>query len=237
MKKVISLMTGLVIVATLGMSAATADPIDACVPLPVTVGSQDILGQRVPGVSGLQICVNSKTAATGEPQLRRYEGCGEPCFAIVVRNLKADIDTAVTISYSLDGKAQTPLPVSTGSTTLAPLDGVHNCVYAYHAPGTPSPCADGISSPADLKATAGRAKISLTWKRSFAFGESEVAGYEIWRSESGTEGTFVPITSTTSLSFVDTTVPRGATYHYWVVAFGTDGTKSGASNSASATAK
>lgn len=237
MKKIVSLMTGLVVVATLGTSAASAEPIDACVPLPVTVGTQDILGQEVPGVSDVRVCVNSKTAAAGEPQLRRYEGCGEPCLAVVVRNLKADVDTAVTISYSLDGEAQDPLPVTTGQFSVAPLDGIHNCVYAYHAPGTPSPCEDGISSPADLRATAERAKISLSWKRSFAFGESNVAGYEIWRSESGDEGTFSLLTTTTATSLADASVLKGMTYHYSVVAFDTEGTRSGASNQAWATAK
>ncbi len=237
MRKGISLVMGLVVVATLGSSAASAEPVDACVPLPATVGSQEVLGQKVPGISDIRVCVSSKTGATGEPQLRRYEGCGEPCLAVVVRNLKADVDTTVSIAFSLDGKAQEPVPVTTGQTTLAPLDGIHNCVYAYHAPGTPSPCEDGISNPADLKATAGRAKITLTWRRSFAFGESKVAGYEIWRSESGTEGTFSLVTTTTATSFVDTAVLKDSTYHYAVVAFDTEGNKSGASNPAWATAK
>jgi hypothetical protein len=235
MNKVVSLVMGAVVVATIGSSAATAEPIDACVPLPAKVGSQEVLGQKIPGVSDLKVCVTSRTAATGEPQLRRYEGCGDPCFAIVVRNLRADIDTTVTISYSLDGKPQDPLPVTTGQTSLSPLDGIHNCVYAYHEPGSPSPCENGISNPANLRATAGKAKVSLAWNRSFAFGESEVAGYEIWRSDSGADGTFTLLTTATATSFVDTAVVRGATYYYSVLAFDNEGTRSGASNIASAT--
>jgi hypothetical protein len=156
---------------------------------------------------------------------------------VVVRNLSVTVDATVTVSYSLDGKAQPPLPVATGSTTLAPLSGVHNCVLSYHQPGTPDPCEDGISNPANLKATPGRGRIGLTWGRSFAFGESSVAGYEISRSATGAEGTFAPIATTTDLSFVDRRIPRGTTYYYTVAAFDSANVRSGASDPASATAK
>lgn len=239
MNKAISLLLGAMVVSTVGMttaSAAVEQPTDVCVPLPVTVGSQEVLGQRVPGVSNISVCASSKTGARGEPQLRRYEGCGDPCFAIVVRDLAVDLNTSVTFSYSLDGRPQS-VPVSTGSTTLEPLDGIHNCVYAYHAPGTMSPCEDGLSNPAELIAKGGRSKVALTWQKSFAFGESQVDGYEIWRSESGAEGTFAPIGVSTSLSFTDKGLAAGTSYWYQVVAFDTDGVKSGASNTATATTK
>lgn len=236
MRKGISLVLGLVVVSTMG-SIASADPIDACVSLPAAVGSQEVLGQQVPGVSDIELCVWSATGATGEPQVRQYEGCGRPCFAVVVRNLKADIDTAITLRYSLDGKQQDPVPVTTGQTGIAPLDGIHNCVYSYHAPGSPSPCKDGISNPSNLRATGERARIALAWNRAFAFGESKVAGYEIYRSDSGTEGTFTLVGTTTETSFTDVTVARGGTYHYVVIAFDDKEARSGASNPASATAK
>lgn len=236
MKKAISVIVGLFVVSTVGVSSAMADPIDVCQPVPVTVNSISVVGQKIPGVSDVKVCVKSLTGVAGEPQLRRYEGCGENCLAVVIRNLAVAVDTTVTVHYSLDGKAQQPIPVATGATTVAPLDGIHNCVLSYHAPGTPDPCEDGVSIPANLKATAGRAKISLTWSRSFAFGESTVAGYEIWRSATGAEGTFAPIATTTSMSFTDL-VAKGTTYHYTVIAFDSEGTKSGASNSAFATAK
>ena len=239
MNKAISLLLGAIVVSTVGVTTASAAvqvPTHVCVPLPVQVGSQEVLGQRIPGVSKISACVTSKTGAAGEPQLRRYEGCGDPCFAIVVRNLAIDVDTSVTLSYSLDGRPQT-LPVSTGSTRITPLDGIHNCVYAYHAPGTASPCQDGISTPAELQARGGRSKVALTWNRSFAFGESNVDGYEIWRSESGEEGTFTQIAVSEDLDFSDTGLKNGASYWYQVVAFDTDGLKSGASNTASATTK
>lgn len=237
MKKAIALIVGLFVVGTIGAPGASAEPIDVCVPLPVKVGTITVAGQKIPGVSDIKVCVRSLTEATGEPQVRRYEGCGDTCLAVVIRNLSVSVDTTVNVFYSLDGKAQQPIPVSTGSTTVAPLDGVHNCVLGYSDPGAPNPCENGVSIPANLKAAAGRAKISLSWNRSFAFGESTVAGYEIWRSDTGTEGTFARIATTTSLSFSDIGVPQGTTYWYQIVAFDNENTKSGASTSASATAK
>ena len=237
MKKTVSLIVGLFAVSTITASSAAADPIDICQPVPVTVGTINVVGQKVPGVSNVKVCVRSLTGATGEPQLRRYEGCGENCLAVVIRNLAIAVDTTVTVHYSLDGQAQAPIPVTTGATTLAPLDGIHNCVVSYHAPGTPDPCQDGLSTPAGLKATAGRAKIDLQWNKSFAFGEASVAGYEIARSSSGLEGTFTPIATTTSQSFTDLKLPKNTTYWYTVTAFTADGVRSGAATPVSATAK
>lgn len=237
MKKAVALIVGLLAVGTISTSSASAGPSEICQPLPVTVGSFSVVGQKVSGVSDVKVCVESITNATGEPQVRRYEGCGETCLAVVIRNLAVAVDATVTVHYSLDGKPQQPIPVATGPTTLAPLSGTHSCVLSYHAPGSPDPCEDGISTPANLRAEARRAKIDLQWNKSFAFGESAVAGYEISRSTSGDEGTFVPIATTTSLSFSDTSLTRGTTYWYTVTAFDREGDRSGAASPVSATTK
>ncbi|MEA2517453.1 MAG: hypothetical protein QOG16_1291 [Actinomycetota bacterium] len=237
MKKAISLIVGLFAVSTIGVQSAWADPIETCVPVPVTVGTINVVGQQIPGVSDVKVCARSLTGATGEPQLRRYEGCGQNCLAVVIRNLAVAVDATVSVEFSLDGKPQQPIPVTTGSTTLAPLDGIHNCVLSYHDPGTPDPCKDGVSTPANLKATPGRARVTLQWGRSFAFGESTVAGYEIARSTSGLEGTFTPIGTSTTLNFTDPGLTAGATYWYTVTAFDSQGARSGASAPASATVK
>lgn len=237
MKKAIALIVGLFAVSTIAVAPASADPVDVCEQVPATVNSITVVGHRIPGVSNVKVCVKSLTGATGEPQVRRYDGCGENCLAVVIRNLAVVVDTTVTVHYSLDGKPQQPLPVTTGATTVAPLDGNHNCVLSYYAPGTHDPCQNGISTPADVRAGAGRTKIDLQWKKSFAFGESKVSGYEIARSISGEEGTFAPVATTTSLTFTDTRLTRGVTYWYTVTAVDSDGARSGASTPISATTK
>lgn len=55
------------------------------------------------------------------------------------------------------------------------------------------------TSPADLTATAGRRKVSLSWTASADSGGSGLAGYEIWRSTSAT-GTYLRIGTTASTS-------------------------------------
>lgn len=216
---------------------AGADPIERCTPVPVSLGSHWIVGQEVPGLKDVELCVTADQAFSGEPQLRNYEGCGDPCFAVVVRDLKVSFDVLLKVRYTLGDEEQPVIPLGTGRQTVEPLSGTHNCIYGYSQASNYNPCQDGISTPDNLRATGGRAKVSLAWSKSFAFGESRVADYEVLRSDSGAEGTWTALGTTSNLSFVDTSVNRGTTYWYTVVAIDSTGARSGAAQAASATVK
>jgi hypothetical protein len=131
--------------------------------------------------------------------------------------------------------------------TFTPSAGKH-CFYAYvtmnsgdrvfsapiwineaGAPDTTPPTA-----PANLVATAGRRKISLTWTASTD--DVGVTGYQVWRSASAT-GTFTQIATATTTSSYNDSVASRSTYYYYVKATDAAGNVSGASNTASATAK
>lgn len=89
------------------------------------------------------------------------------------------------------------------------------------------------TSPADLTATAGKRKVSLSWTASTDSGGSGLAGYEIWRSTSAA-GTFLKIATTASTSYANSGLTRGATYWYYVVAYDRAANRSAPSNTASA---
>jgi Fibronectin type III domain len=93
------------------------------------------------------------------------------------------------------------------------------------------------SNPSTLIATAGRRKVSLTWNGSTDSGGSGLAGYEIWRSTTGSAGSFSRIATTSGTSYTNTGLTRGRTYSYYVLAYDNAGNKSDPSNTASATAK
>ena len=82
------------------------------------------------------------------------------------------------------------------------------------------------AAPTGVVATGGSMGISLTWN---ANTESDLAGYNIYRSSSAT-GTFVKLNSNplTSPKFFDTTVPAGATVYYRIVAVDKAGNASAA---------
>lgn len=215
-------------------SAGIDDPTDKCLPLPVKTNNQTILGQEVPGVRDVVLCWKADHALAGEPQLRNYEGCGDPCFAIVVRDLKVAFNIQLSARYTLGGQPQGPIPVG-ASQTVEPLSGTHQCIYSYWE--YYNPCKDGVSIPANLKAAPGTGKVQLSWSKSFAFGDSKVAGYEVLRSASGAEDSFLPIGTTTALSFTDLGLQSGETFWFSVVAFDDKGNRSGMADPVSVTVK
>lgn len=204
---------------------ASAAEVEDCVTVPAGINNQSVLGKEIPGLKDVKICVHSASSVTGEPKVREYEGCGEPCFAIVVRDVAVAVDVQVRMSYTLGGQPQPSEPVG-ATKRIEPVSGAYQCVYSYYEGGF-NPCSDGVSTPANLKAAARRAKVTLQWDRSFAFGESSVQHYEIQRSTTGEEGSFVPVGTTTGLTFTDTTVASGTTYWYTVLAEDDRGNRSG----------
>lgn len=213
-------------------TAAAFEP-EECAAVPAGVNNQTVLGQEIPGVKDVRLCVRADQSVSGEPQIRHYQGCGSPCFVLVIRDLEVAFDVQVTAGYTLGGKPQSPIPVG-ATQKVEPLGDTHQCIYSYWE--TYNPCRDGVSTPAGLTAQGGRAKVTLSWRKSFAFGESNVLGYEILRSATGEDGSFVPVGTTAELSFTNGRLPAG-TYWYSVVALDDRGNRSGMATPVSATTK
>jgi fibronectin type 3 domain-containing protein len=138
--------------------------------------------------------------------------------------------------------------VTYSDTTVQPLTTYLYQVVATSAAGAsaPSPTASATTpadttaptTPGTLTASPGKKKVALRWGASTDQGGSGLVGYEIWRSTTGTAGTFVKIATAgaTTTTYNDTGLLIGQTYWYYVVAIDGAGNKSTSSNTASATA-
>lgn len=225
-KKGIAVLIAAATLAWIPNASASGTAPEECATAPVAINNQSVLGHDVPGAKDVRICVRTDVSLKGEPQIRQYEGCGDPCFAVVIRDLAVAFDVQVRLTYTLGGKPQPAEPLG-ATQTVEPLSGTHQCIYS-HYDGTFNPCRDGVSTPANLAASGAKAKISLRWDRSYAFGESSIQHYEILRSATGEEGTFEPVGTTTGLTFTDSALPRAKTFWYTVVALDDRGNRSGA---------
>lgn len=140
-------------------------------------------------------------------------------------------------SYTVYRRAasdQTMRPVASGITTRGYVDtGLPNGVRYYYrvqavagtlvskrsarvsaVPTGPPPA----TAPANLMATAGNARVTLTWQA-----VAGASGYRVYRSTTGTFGA-TPLAKPSSTTFADTTAANGTTYFYVVAAFNGGGT-------------
>jgi titin len=134
---------------------------------------------------------------------------------------------------------------SFSNTGLAPSTTYYYRVVATSPNGDSAPSAvAGATTAADstaptaptaLKATAAKRKVNLSWTGSTDTG-SGVAGYRVYRSSTGSTGTFVLVTTTTSTS-VGVEAATGTTYWYRVTAYDRAGNESAPSSVVAATAK
>jgi titin len=91
------------------------------------------------------------------------------------------------------------------------------------------------TAPTNLKGTAAKRKANLSWTGSVDSG-SGVAGYRVYRSDSGASGTFALVTTTTSTS-VGVSAPTGVALWYRVTAFDRAGNESAPSSTVQIVAK
>lgn len=85
-----------------------------------------------------------------------------------------------------------------------------------------------------LQASGGANKVELSWAQN---DYATLAGYNIYRSETGTDGSFKKLNSAvlTGISYTDTDVEPGKTYYYYFTVVNTEGKEEGTtSNTASA---
>lgn len=208
------------------------DP-QVCEKLPASVPGITVLGQRIESVSDVKVCVEADTGLGGVPAVKDQPQCGNPCFTVEIAEFDVSADVSVMISYKRDGAERKvidydPEPIATGPDTG------RLCVVGV---GSPDPCAERITTPKDLTVAAAKRKLQLGWQASVDTGGAPLAGYEIWRSDSGAEGTFYYWGNSSETSFVDSGLPKGVQHWYFVVAFDADGNHSAASNIVSGTAK
>lgn len=86
------------------------------------------------------------------------------------------------------------------------------------------------AAPTALTAVSGIGQVMLDWK---GIVESDLAGYEVYRSETS-GGPYTPIQNVTASEYQDNSVDNGTTYYYVVSATDTSGHVSGNSNEDSA---
>ena len=119
----------------------------------------------------------------------------------------------------------TDLTVTNGTTyfyTVKAVNAVGTSQPSNEANATPQASVPG--QPTGLVASAGDAKVVLSWTVPNSDGGSPITGYNVYRSTTpGGEGS-TPYTTATSSSFTDTAVTNGTTYYYKVAAVNTVGT-------------
>ena len=211
--------------------------VSECVVAPVSVGGFTILGShRIEGISDLKVCVDAGARAGVVPQVVNQPDCGSPCFTIEVRNLDIAADEKIEITMKRDGVAAQPITFD--PEPVNPTSGNETgriCVIGHGGP--PDPCAERLTTPKSLTAQPARTKMTLGWSPSQDTGDGDITGYELWRSTTGEEASFVYVATFPNTSAADTGLTRKQQYWYYVVAVDADGHRSTASNIATATTK
>lgn len=208
-------------------------PAEVCEQVPANVPGVTIAGQRVKNIEDLEACVQAGAAVGVVPVIKDQPQCGTPCMTLEITGLNANVDTGVKIRFSRDGETEELNhdvdPISVGDSTRWCLVGI----------GTPDPCIERITTPTNLRADVGKnaGVLKLSWKPSTNTGDADVTGYQIYRSETGEEGTFAPVGTATSTAFTDKGLASGTTYSYYVIALDGEGNHSEASNVARGTPK
>jgi fibronectin type 3 domain-containing protein len=170
--------------------------------------------------------------------------------AVAVSSSRIDVawqdvagESGYRVQRSVDGVSGWVLVGATGQnvvsfsdTGLAASTTYWYRVVAFNNSGTSAPSAvvsattpavadtQPPSTPTKLKATAAKSKVNLSWTGSTDSG-SGVAGYRIYRSSTGLDGSFTPLTTTTSTS-AGVNAPSGVALWYRVTAYDVAGNES-----------
>ncbi|MDQ3986845.1 MAG: hypothetical protein M3280_10170 [Actinomycetota bacterium] len=219
------------------LPAPAREQLKDCREIPVKTQSHDIhvAGQHIHigGKSNPRLCVFWEREISGTPTITFYKNCGEVCFAVRLADVAVYSDVEVEVSYSEDGVRKS-IPVHPSSIDLT--KSVEEVCYSNHGEGSADPCTNSVTTPANLFARGRTGKVVLKWDASTPYNSNEsVAGYEIWRSATGEVEDFQHHADSTGTKFIDTSVSAGTAYSYYVVAVGSNGSRSGGSNTATAT--
>lgn len=231
---------GWVTQASLG--SATHDPLDLT---PNTRDRNLEADQRLDTVMHMQYPPSStSTTAVKTPGAWEYAvanglyqvtvAVGDPFFGSDPENYVIHVEGATAVAgYAPTGgtgsatrhtTATVTVPVSDGRLTVDAIGGTNTKLdyvdIAPTAPDTTPPAA-----PQNVAATAGDSQIALSWS---ANGESDFAGYNIYRSTSLPVGLSSPLNGASplaSIGYLDTGLQNGTTYYYVVEAVDSSGNK------------
>lgn len=137
----------------------------------------------------------------------------------------------------ITGTSRTDFGLTNGITYYYVLTAV-NSVGAESLPSdqaSATPVNAAPSAPTGLTATPGNTTVALSWT---ANGEGDLAGYNVYRSETSPVALTSPInggTLVTGTTYPDSGLSNGSPYYYVITAVDTGALESGASNEASAT--
>ena len=243
-KKAAATLAGLVAAATLVPAAAafggTPDTQKTtCVPVPVTIDTKDVhvAGQtvHVGSRSGIQVCATTDIRANVVPTITFFKNCGDLCFAVRLAKVDVYEDIQVALTWREDGVNQS---IAVAPDPVDAAQQVGDICVSNHSEGTADPCEVTLVSPSDLTARGKLGRINLAWSSATeAYGRTSGLQYEIWMSETGEANSFSLLGTSATTSFVERGLASGTRHYYYVVAFDSDGDRSGGSNQATAIAK
>ena len=204
---------------------------EICEQVPANVPGITIAGQRVAGITDLEVCVEALAAVGVVPVVRDQPQCGNPCLTLEITGLNASVDTGIIIRMTRDGNDE-ELGYDLDHVSIG--DSERWCLVGV---GTPDPCVERITTPTGLQAKAAKKRgvLNLSWQASTNTGSAEVTGYEVYRSETGEPGTFVPAGTSSGTTLKQAGLTSGTTYSYYVIALDGNGNHSEASNVAQGT--
>ena len=202
-------------------------------------GTNNVNGNPVPGAFEYAVPngTYTVTVSVGDQAGATTPTCASPCYdslhTINVEGTTA-IDRFRATAATEYRRATVTVPVRDGRLTIDATGGTNtklNWVTIDSAvPDTTPPVA-----PRNVTATAGNGTVGVGWS---ANTEPDLAGYQVYRSTSGTPATTgAPLNGAlvTGTGFADTTAVNGTTYTYVVTAVDTTGNASSASAPATAT--
>ena len=242
-KKAAAIVAGLVVAASFIPAAAafgSPDPQQTtCAPVPASVDAKDVhVGSQTVHVgsrSQIKVCATTDVRVNVTPTITFFKSCGDPCFAVRMARVEAYQDLEVELTWHEDGADQATT-VDPDATDLS--KDVGDICVSNHADGTADPCVVTLVSPSNLTARGRRGRINLSWTAaSEAYGRTTGLQYEVWMSETGAPDSFALVGKTATTKFAEPALARGTQHYYYVVAFDSDGNRSGGSNVATAIAK
>jgi fibronectin type 3 domain-containing protein len=172
------------------------------------------------------------TVSVGDEPGGTKTGCPSPCYdSVHTINVEGTLaidhfQATATDEYK---QATVTVLVTDGRLTIDAIGGT-NTKLDYVTIDAVAPDTTPPSPPTDLTAVPGDSSVSLSWT---AGTESDLAGYRVYRSTTGTPDptTDTPLNQNllSTPSYADTTAVNGTAYHYVVTAVDASGNESAAS--------
>ena len=110
----VALSGGLVLGGLAIPSAAHAEVLGTCVPVPVTTPGVTVGGKHIPALSHIEVCAfTSFWEEVRSVRVQQFTGCGSPCFAVYIDSKPVQAGfggVSVVIRWWEDGIEMYPIP-------------------------------------------------------------------------------------------------------------------------------